>query len=159
MGLEGCLLMMFPEYLVTRLQTVTNSILWIGIWESHFSLSMTSFSIRFTVAGHTQRRQWQPPPVLLPGKSQGRGSLVGCRLWGRTESDTTEVTWQQQLVILAWGSKESVESCILMVYCWLSQVEIWVYVFQRDTAYSWQVQRYYLRPKKSSSFLLTLPDD
>ena len=30
-------------------------------------------------------------PVLLPGESQGRGSLVGCRLWGRTESDTTEV--------------------------------------------------------------------
>ena len=31
-------------------------------------------------------------PVLLPGESQGRGSLVGCRLWGRTESETTEVT-------------------------------------------------------------------
>jgi len=28
----------------------------------------------------------------LPGESQGRGSLVGCRLWGRTELDTTEVT-------------------------------------------------------------------
>ena len=38
------------------------------------------------------RRQWQPTPVFLPGESQGRGSLVGCRLWGRTESDTTEVT-------------------------------------------------------------------
>ena len=38
------------------------------------------------------RRKWQPTPVLLPGESQGRGSLVGCRLWGRTESDTTEVT-------------------------------------------------------------------
>ena len=38
------------------------------------------------------RRKWQPTPVLLPGESQGRGSLVGCRLWGHTESDTTEVT-------------------------------------------------------------------
>ena len=38
------------------------------------------------------RRQWQPTPVFLPGESQGRGSLVGCHLWGRTESDTTEVT-------------------------------------------------------------------
>ena len=38
------------------------------------------------------RRKWQPTPVFLPGESQGRGSLVGCRLWGRTESDTTEVT-------------------------------------------------------------------
>ena len=38
------------------------------------------------------RRKWQPTPVFLPGESQGPGSLVGCRLWGRTESDTTEVT-------------------------------------------------------------------
>ena len=38
------------------------------------------------------RRKWQPTPVFLPGESQGRGSLVGCRLWGCTESDTTEVT-------------------------------------------------------------------
>ena len=36
--------------------------------------------------------QWQPTPVFLPGESQGRGSLVGCRLCGHTESDTTEVT-------------------------------------------------------------------
>ena len=38
------------------------------------------------------RRKWQPTPVFLPGESQGRGSLVGCRLRGRTELDTTEVT-------------------------------------------------------------------
>ena len=42
------------------------------------------------------RRKWQPTPVFLPGESQGWGSLVGCRLWGRTESDTTEATQQQQ---------------------------------------------------------------
>ena len=35
------------------------------------------------------RRKWQPTPVFLPGESQGRWSLVGCRLWGRTESDTS----------------------------------------------------------------------
>ena len=40
------------------------------------------------------RRKWQPTPVFLPGESQGWRSLVGCRLWGRTELDTTEVTWQ-----------------------------------------------------------------
>ena len=39
------------------------------------------------------RRKWQPTPVFLPGESQGRASLVGCRLWGHTESDTTEVTY------------------------------------------------------------------
>ena len=38
------------------------------------------------------RRKWQPTPVFLPGESQGQRSLVGCRLWGCTESDTTEVT-------------------------------------------------------------------
>ena len=38
------------------------------------------------------RRKWQPTPVFLPGESQGRQRLVGCRLWGHTESDTTEVT-------------------------------------------------------------------
>ena len=38
------------------------------------------------------RRKWQPTPVFLPGEPQERGSLVGCRLWGSTESDTTEVT-------------------------------------------------------------------
>jgi len=36
--------------------------------------------------------QWEPTPVFLPGESQGRGSLVGCRLWGCTESDMTEET-------------------------------------------------------------------
>ena len=37
-------------------------------------------------------RQWQPTPVFLPGESQGRGNLAGCRLWGRAESDTPGVT-------------------------------------------------------------------
>ena len=35
------------------------------------------------------RRKWHPTPVFLPGESQGRGSLVGCRLWDCTELDTT----------------------------------------------------------------------
>ena len=38
------------------------------------------------------RRKWQSTPVFLPRESQGRGILLGCRLWGRTESDMTEVT-------------------------------------------------------------------
>ena len=42
------------------------------------------------------RRKWQPTPVFLPGESQGWRCLVGCHLWGHTESDTTEATWQQQ---------------------------------------------------------------
>ena len=38
------------------------------------------------------RRQWHSTPVLLPGKSHGRRSLVSCSPWGHTESDTTEGT-------------------------------------------------------------------
>ena len=38
------------------------------------------------------RRKWQPTPVFLPRESQGWRSLVGCHLWGCTESDTTEAT-------------------------------------------------------------------
>ena len=42
------------------------------------------------------RRKWQPTPVFLSGESQGQRSLVGCRLWGRTESDMTEVTYEEE---------------------------------------------------------------
>ena len=44
-------------------------------------------SLRYPGGGHRQ-----PTHVFLPGESQGRRSLVGCRLWGHTESDMTEVT-------------------------------------------------------------------
>ena len=65
-----------------------------GVLQSMGSLrvghdSVTSLSL-FTFMHW--RREWQPTPVFLPGESQGRGSLVGCRLWGRTELDTTEAT-------------------------------------------------------------------
>ena len=46
----------------------------------------------FTFHFHALERKWQPTQVFLPGESQGRGSLVGCHLWGRTEMDTTEAT-------------------------------------------------------------------
>ena len=46
------------------------------------SLGFSMYSIR--------RRQWHPTPVLLPGKSHGWRSLVGCSPWGHEESDTTE---------------------------------------------------------------------
>ena len=43
-----------------------------------------------------RRRQWQPTPVLLPGKSHGQRNLVGCSPWGREESDTTErLNWTE----------------------------------------------------------------
>ena len=59
-----------------------------GVARSQTRLS--DFTLFFTFMHW--RRKWQPTPVFLPGESQGRGSLVGCRPWGRTESDTTEAT-------------------------------------------------------------------
>ena len=44
----------------------------------------------YTLWTTIQRRQWHPTPVLLPGKSLGRRSLVGCSPWGCQKSDTTE---------------------------------------------------------------------
>ena len=67
-----------------------------GNWQIHKEwkqghLEMSGVLTAFHLCCHlSRRRQWHPTPVLLPGESQGRGSLVGCHLWGRTESDTTE---------------------------------------------------------------------
>ena len=58
-----------------------------GVAESRTRLSDFTFTCHFNAL-----RKWHPTAVLLPGESQGRGSLVGCHLWGRTESDTTEAT-------------------------------------------------------------------
>ena len=49
-----------------------------------------SASIVLNLIFGCQRMQWHPTPVLLPGKSHGRRSLVGCSPWGHEESDTTE---------------------------------------------------------------------
>ena len=59
-----------------------------GVAEGRTRLSDFTLTFHF----HAWRRKWQPTPVLLPGESQGRGSLVGFCLWGRTELDTTEAT-------------------------------------------------------------------
>ena len=45
-----------------------------------------------TTLVRTSEKAMAPTPVFLPGEPQGQQSLVGCRLWGRTESDTTEAT-------------------------------------------------------------------
>ena len=60
-----------------------------------------------------QRRKWQPTPVFLPGESQGQRSLVGLRLWGRTESDTTEVIQQQQQQLSTKGSSLNVITLVV----------------------------------------------
>ena len=57
---------------------------------SHHIIPASLKSPHFTWGPHFTRHNFTP--AFLPGESQGRGSLVGCRLWGRTESDTTEAT-------------------------------------------------------------------
>ena len=52
--------------------------------------SFLTFIILVTLYTVFRRRQWHPTPVLFPGKFHGWKSLVGCSLWGRSESDTTE---------------------------------------------------------------------
>ena len=67
------------------------------------------------------RRKWQPTPVLLPGESQGRWSLMGCRLWGRKESDMTErLNWTELIVLSIYSVALSLSSpCDIHIYiCW-----------------------------------------
>ena len=57
---------------------------------SQIKISLNQFVTWIGYLG--RRRKWQPTPVFLPGESWGQRSLAGFRLWGRTESDTTEAT-------------------------------------------------------------------
>ena len=59
-----------------------------GVAKSRTRLSDFTFTFHF----HALEKEMAPTPVFLPGESQGWRSLVGCRLWGRTESDATEAT-------------------------------------------------------------------
>ena len=56
-------------------------------WENNLSVKVNEFEMYFE---SNRRRQWQPTPVLLPGKSHGQRILVGCSPWGLEESDMTE---------------------------------------------------------------------
>ena len=89
-----------------RLQSLGSLRVWHN-WAASLSL-FTSMHLR---------RKWQPTPVFLPGESQGRWSLVGCPLWGPTESDMTEVTQQQQ------------QQCI-----YVSAISLFVLAFPASTA-------------------------
>ena len=79
----------------------SSTLAWKILWteEPDRLQSMGSLRVRYDLAASLSlftfmhwRRKWQPTPVFLSGESQGQGSLVGCCLWGRTESDMTEVT-------------------------------------------------------------------
>ena len=59
-----------------------------GVAEGRTRLSDFTFTFHF----HALEKEMAAHSSVLPGESQGQESLAGCRLWGRTESDTTEAT-------------------------------------------------------------------
>ena len=93
---------------------IVNSAVNIGV---HVSLSILVSSVCMPNSGiggsysSSWRRKWQPTPVLLPGKSHGRRSLVGYSLWGHEESDTTE---RLHFTSLHWSCKLSSASFQLL---------------------------------------------
>ena len=60
------------------------------LWEGQIKLYVRNTLETMNYYTNSWRRRWHPTPVLLPGKSHGQRSLVGCRPWGCEESDTTE---------------------------------------------------------------------
>ena len=96
-----CLQLVIHKTIWVPLHAYTSTLAWKIPWmeEPGRLQSMGSLTVRHKWATSLSlftfthwRRKWQPTPVLLPGESQGRRSLVGCRLWGRTEWDTTVAT-------------------------------------------------------------------
>ena len=80
----------FMEQCIARMPWVDRGAWWAavhGVAQSRTWLKQLSMC-----ACRHWRRKWQPTPVFLPGESQGQRSLVGCHLWGRAESDTTDMT-------------------------------------------------------------------
>ena len=65
-------------------------------------------SVRLYFGGLQNHWKWQPTPVFLPRESQGQRSLVGCHLWGHTESDFAAAAAKSlQMVIAAMKLKDA----------------------------------------------------
>ena len=114
----GLLILSWEKAMAPHSSTVARKIPWMeepGGLQSMGSLRVrhnwvTSFSLSTFMHW---RRKWQPTPVFLPGESRGQRSLVGCSPWGRTESDTTEVMWQQLV------SRFSIHSLKIILFIYL----------------------------------------
>ena len=78
------------EIFRNKLAPHSSTLAWKIPWTEEPARLQSMGSLR--VGRDSVTRKWQPTPVFLPGESQGRWSLVGCCLWGRTELDTTEAT-------------------------------------------------------------------
>ena len=78
-----------PVFFINQLFTAVKAPDWLVYQKAENNAPL---QVYHCLPDYSWRRKWQPSPVFLPGESQGQGSLVGCRLWGRTELDTTEAT-------------------------------------------------------------------
>ena len=100
---------------------VAKSWTWLSDWTTieHISYTLTHTNAHWhsqcSVRGSHNycywRRQWHPIPVLLPGKSHGLRSLVGCRPWGREELDMTEQLQFQFLLSCIGGGNGNPLQC------------------------------------------------
>ena len=118
----------FPVYHQLLELALTHAQWWCHWW-CHPTKSVDSSALSFL-----WRRQWQPTPVLLPGKSHGRRSLKGCSPWGLCESDTTEGftsmhwrrKWQPTPVFLPGESQgwRSLVGCLLWGCTELDMTEV-----------------------------------
>ena len=94
----ACLFISLMVFLEKEMVTHSSTLAWKIPWmeEPGRLQSMGSqrvghdWATSFTFCSSFWRRKWQTTLVFLPGESQGRGSLVGCRLWGCKELDTTK---------------------------------------------------------------------
>ena len=91
------------------------------------------------------RGKWQPTPVFLPGESQGQGSLVGCRLWGHTESDTTEATQQH-----------SSSSVIQHISCTVLRFFLWIIYFKSTSTLVFLRKSTHPSTASESTYLLSI---
>ena len=80
--LSPCLFNLYAEYIMRNT----------GLDEAQAGIKIVRRNINNLRYADDRRRQWHPTPVLLPGKSHGWRSLVGCSRWGCEESGTTEAT-------------------------------------------------------------------
>ena len=97
-----------------------------GVSKSRTRLSDFTFTFHF----HALEKEMRPTLVFLPGESQGQGSLVGCPLWDRTVSDTTEATQQQQQrtdlwLTTGWGQGGGIDQEFRINRCKLLYTE-WI---------------------------------
>ena len=86
------------------------------------------------------RRKWQPTPVFLPGESQGRGSLVGCRLWGRT--GRTRLKRRSSSLCCVLGLCHSSKSCACpFPSCYTSSDVFELWCWRRLLRIPWTARR------------------